>query len=381
MTWQNLNPIFNALADRQGVAAGSWPWLQAGVAAYSGQAGAHGSYGWNHRHRIGDAWIRAVIANYGHRRTYYAGAPTRMFGYEAGGRPTGWTPESAGDQADGAWVQDGVRITGPEAEHFWLDPLWAVIDAPPIDIDTQFGPLPSNQVAHLMATYQVSSCIGQIRSTPSAVYPWGYGDRANARIIDTIIQGSRRGAIDPRDVHSAVDFIENVALPIYERAPGIGTTSRPPQRPGKVRVMTFNGLMWLLPVFYDAWRAWPEGETSDRLEAIVRRFSQWCLDLETVAPGKGFDIAGFFAPDDETFAKASAPAATLQGIVGEQDLHRDQLTWEHWGCRAAAVAAEVTGDDRLHKAVEGIVWRHKGSPNNQVWLVGADRRPLWTKEE
>lgn len=387
MTYQNLNPIFNAVADAQGVPAGSWPWLQAGVAAYSGQTGAHSAYGWYHLHRVNDDWIRAVLANYGHRRTYYSGAPTRQFGYEAGGRPTGWSPESPGDQPDGTWVKDGTRISGPEVEHFWLDPLWALIDAEPILVDTPYGKAPSNQVAHLMAQFQISSCIGQIRSAPTVIYPWGYGDRANSRIIDTVIQGSLRGVMDPRDARSAVDFIEDVVLPLYERAPGIGITRRAPQRPGKVRSVTFNGIMWLLPVLYDAWKAWPQspisdhgtpsdrGTTSDRLEALVRRWSQWCLDIETAAPGRGFNMASFYGPDDERFFHAPEPVASLAGLVTEDDLQFDGLNWEHWGCRAAAVAAELTDSDVLRAAADGIKRRHDSEPN-KVWLVGPDRLPL-----
>ena len=369
--FQNLNPTINQIADAQGVRPGSPEWLAAGPAAYSGQTGSHGSYGWRHHHRVDRDFIRAAIANYGHRRTYYDSAPTRQFGYEAGGRPTGWMPESPGDQPDGSWITpDGVRITGPEVEHFWLDPLWAIVDSLPVDIDSPLGSLPSDRVARVLATFQVASLIGQIRYTPTSVYPWGYGDRANARIIDTIVQAAQRGCIHQRDVPSALEFIESVALPFYEKAPGISTTTRGEQRPGKVRVMTYNGLMWLLPTFYDAWQAWPEGSTRARLEAVVRRWSRWCLDLESAAPGRGFALTAFHAPTDG-FVRSGPPVDTLEGLVTEADMEFGLINWERWGYRAAAVAAEILDSDSLRAAVTGIRERHTASTR---WLIGVNRQ-------
>ena len=142
----NWNPLANGMADAQGVAPGSWLWMQAGPAAFSGSSGAQASYGWRHTHKLTDDYRRAVLANYGHRRSYYSGpkARFRQFGYEAAGRPHGWEPESAGDQADGSTVYltgaGAARVTGPDAEHLWLTPLFALIDDPnPILVDTGLG--------------------------------------------------------------------------------------------------------------------------------------------------------------------------------------------------------------------------------------------------
>ena len=86
VTWTNLNPLFNGIADQQGVEPGSWDWLRGGVAANSGSPGEHSSFGWRHHHLVNDRYARWVIANYGHRRTYYQGAPVRAW-KAVGGEP------------------------------------------------------------------------------------------------------------------------------------------------------------------------------------------------------------------------------------------------------------------------------------------------------
>lgn len=379
-TWTNLNPTINFVADEQGVVPGSWPWLLGGVAAFSGQTGAHSSYGWRHHWKVaqqGLPYVRSVIANYGHRRVYYDGAVLRGFGYYMGGRPRpGWVPEQPGDLADGRatyLTPTGlVYVSGPEVEHFWLDPLWALVDSPGYQVQVFGAPFPADGLARILATLQVRSLLGQIRATPSSVFPWGYGDRGNARILDTITQASLRGCIQGSDVPAANEFIDTVLLPFYEKAPGIGL--KPSNRPGKVRVMTFNGMAWLLPIFYDAWRLDRGSPRKARLWAIIQRWSQWYLDLETVVPGRAFNMAAFYAPGAETFYTAPAPVASLAGLVTEEDCEYDGLTWEHWGYRACAVAAAVTRSPVLENARDVLAKRHLAK--HPEWIVDKDRQPV-----
>jgi len=375
VSYVNLNPVLNHVANEQGVEPGSWEWLQGGVAALSGQSGAHASYGWKHLHKVDPGYARAVVANYGHRRTYYQDAPLRQFGYAAGGRPKPWSPELPGDLPSGEATYMTSRglvvVSGPEVEHFWLDPLWALMDADPIELDVLGGKWPSTFVAKVIATLQLQSLIGQIRSEPTKVFPWGYGDRANSRIVDTVFQAAARGAIEPPDAESAMDWAQNVLLPIYEKAPGIGHFGVAPE--GMFAVGCFNSLYWLLPVFYDVWRLTPDGPLKDRFAAIVARWSQWALDLEETVPGRGFNPSRFYV-EREPFVNAPEPMASIKGLLSESNIVFDKgLTWEHWAYRACAVAAEVTGSEVLVEARKKLLAKYEGNPGHKVWLVGPDR--------
>ena len=376
-SYVNINRIINSIADEQNVEPGSWEWLQGGVAAFSGQTGEHSSYGWRHHHKVFPDYIRAVIANYGHRRTYYLNAPMRQYGYEIGGRPVGWEPELPGDLENGmgAYITSTgiVAVSGPEVEHFWLDPLFAVMDSPPVEVKALGRKYPSTELAKIMASLQIQSMLGQIRQSPGEIYPWTYGDRSNSRIIDTIVQGTKRSIITfAQDVKTSLDFIE-LCLKEYERAPGIGENNRNPIE-GMFHVNTFNSLHWLLPVFYDTWSITPPGPQKDRLYAIVRRWSQWCLDLEETVPGRGFDMSGFYVPEEGfQITPNGKPVESIKSLLDPNNITFDNgLSWELWAFRACAVAAEVLQHPTMIQARDTLKAKLTGA--NPSWLVGYDRR-------
>ncbi|NRA59069.1 MAG: hypothetical protein HRU13_13230, partial [Phycisphaerales bacterium] len=289
----NWNPTVNAMADAQRVEPGSWPWLMGGIAAWSGSSGEQASYGWSHAHKLTPAYIRAVLANYGHRRSYYSGAPFRQWNYAVAGRPHGWKPESPGDQPDGTVVymtsSGPVKVSGPDAEHLWLTPLFAVFDDPnPIMVDTGLGNrLPSNVVAGFLARMLTSSAVGMVRDYREdgvKPYPWTYGDRATSRLLHTFTEAHKRGLLPQSDMPTVLVWIEDVVLPFYERGPGIHAFGD--AEGGLFPMGLFNGLNWVVPAMHDAARVLERDKATKklavRLDAIVARFARWAADLEAM---------------------------------------------------------------------------------------------------
>ncbi len=385
----NWNPIANGMADAQGMPPGSWPWVQAGPAAFAGSSGEQASYGWLHNHKLFDhelhdplnIYRRAVLANYGHRRSYYSGpqAQYRQFSYEAAGRPHGWEPESPGDQPDGSAVYltsaGATRVTGPDAEHMWLTPLFALVDdRDPILVNTGLGnKLPSNLVAKWLATMLVSSAVGMVRdhrTKDGKPYPWTYGDRATGRLLHTIVEGAKRGCLPNADVDTAARFIGDIVLPFYERSPGIHSFGAP--RDGRFPLGLFNGLFWIIPAVYDAQRILAKlGVTAwdDRFEALLRRWSQWMLDMHTVLPHECFRADRMFL--DPRIYNQDHPPASIADFIRPEDFLQS-FDFRSWAFRAVDIAAKVTGDAGLHDAVGQIADAFRNDRDKRRWLVTAD---------
>lgn len=374
----NLNPIINSMADAQGHEPGSWNWILAGMAPFSGSSGEQASYGWRHTHRLTPDYIRAVLANYGHRRSYYLNAPFRQFNYEAAGRPHGWEPEAVNDSPDGStnyFTSKGiVRVTGPDAEHLWLTPLFALIDDPnPILVETGLGnKLPSNLVAKFLATLLVSSAVGMVRDNrnPEGVqpYPWTYGDRATGRLLHTIVEGHKRGCLLAEDVPTAALYIRDIALTFYEKSPGIHTFGAP--REGRFPMGLFNGLHWIVPVCYDAANILREnGLTSwaDRYMTLVARWSQWMVDMNEVLPLDCFRADRLFL--DPTWVNEQGPAESIKQFIRPEDF---LLTFDFtpWAFRAVDIAKKISGDNNLRQARDTIA--NSYATSHPKWLVGAD---------
>ncbi len=384
-SWVNWNWIANSVADAQGIEPGSWTWMLGGMAAFSGSSGSQASYGWRHDHKLNRTYTKSVIANYGHRRAFYALAPFRQFGYEASSRPHGWTPEMVGDQPDGTTIyvtsRGIVRVSGPDAEHFWLNPLWALIDDPsPISIPTGLGtPLMSDVAAKLIGSLLVSAAVGMVRDKDGGnsqrPYPWLYGDRANSRLLDTMIEGFKRGCMLPQDETTAVSFMQDVLLPFYERAPGISRFGGAPA--GQFPIGTFNGLYWIMPACYTAAVELQRHDTmralGDRFMELVKRWSQWALDIEETVPGRGFDVDRIFV-DKNALENGvdGVPLPTLKPLLDPGNVHFSDITWEIWSFRAADIAAKLTGNPVLEQARDGILNRHGGNQSNRQWMVDAD---------
>lgn len=374
----NLNPLANAMADAQGVRAGSWAWMLAGPAPFAGQSGEQASYGWRHTHKLTPSYIRAVLANYGHRRSYYSHAPYRQFGYEAAGRPHVWQPESGGDMPDGSTVYmtsgGDTRVTGPDAEHFWLTPLFAVADDPdPIMVETGLGnKLPSNMVAKWLATMLVSSAVGMVRdhrTMDGNPYPWTYGDRATGRLLHTIVEGFKRGCLRRFELPTAARYLADVVLPFYENGPGIHTFGEP--REGRFPMGLFNGLHWIVPACYDAAQVLRKsGATgwADRFDALVARWSSWMHDMHETLPHECFRADRLFVAPE--FGLLEQPPESIKSMIRAEDfLH--SFDFAPWAYRAVAIAAKVNGSPGLREARDRIASEYRGEASKKQWLVDA----------
>lgn len=371
--WRQHNSLFNEIANMQRIPPGSWSWWQAGVAAFSGQSGPHGSYGWKHDHRMGPEFARAVIANYGHRRNYYTGAKFRQWGYEAGGRPHGWRPEIPGDNPNGTadyFTAAGiVTVSGPDAEHLWLEPLWAVLDSPAVQIKIPGDEMSSRALAGVMVTMQLRSAMGMIRNQETGMaYPWSWGDRANSRILGTFIEAMARGAIEPDDVATGLQWIATGFLPFYEQVPGISKFgSSPDER--LFPVSCYNGIYWLLPVCYRATQVLANVGLVERFKKIVQRLSQWALDIEEAIPGRGFDAATFLI-DAAWLHTGPTPRATLKPMLFSSNISFPGN--EVWSYRACDVAAETLGSPFLRAARQELLARHANDFSKKQWIVTKD---------
>ena len=376
---KNLNPLANAMADAQGVEVGSWSWLLGGMAAWSGSSGSQASYGWSHTHKLTPHWIRSVLANYGHRRSYYANAPFRQFNYANAGRPHGWTPESPGDQPSGTTVYltstGGVTVSGPDAEHLWLTPLFALIDDPnPIMVETGMGNrLPSNMVAKWLATMLVSSAVGMVRDQNAdgiQPYPWVYGDRATGRLLHTIMEGQKRGCLLNEDVPTAAFFIRDVVLAYYEKSPGIDNFGA--HRNGRFPMGLFNGLDWIIPACYDTANhlaAIGMTDWSNRYMTLVKRWSQWMVDMNEVLPLECFRAGILYL--DPKFTEVDMPADSIKPFIRPEDFDFS-FDFMPWSFRAVDIAAKVSGNKGLKQARDEIVNQYGSDPNKRNWMVKAD---------
>jgi hypothetical protein len=377
---KNWNPLANAMADAQGIEVGSWHWMLGGNAAWSGSSGSQACYGWRHTHKLTPHYIRTVLANYGHRRSYYQHAPFRQFGYASAGRPHGWEPESSGDMPDGTTTYmtstGPVTVSGPDAEHLWLTPLFALIDDPsPILVETGMGNrLPSNLVAKWLATMLVSSAVGMVRDQNGGgtqPYPWTYGDRATGRLLHTIMEGQKRGCLMAVDVSTAAFFIRDIVLAFYEKTPGIHSFGAP--REGRFPMGLFNGLDWIIPACYDTanqlatipgLQGW-----SDRYMALVSRWSQWMIDMNDTLPLECFKAGILYV--DPAFTQGTEPVASIKELIRPEDFDFS-FDFFPWAFRAVDIAATVTNNAGLIASRDAIINQYGSDPGKRNWMVGAD---------
>ena len=381
-SWMNLNPLFRGIALAQPLEVGSWEWMQAGMAARSGDSGEQSSYGWRFTHRLNDAYRRAVISNYAARPVYYLNAPYRQFPYEICGRPHGWVPEDAGDHPNGYSIYNSsrgqIRVSGPDAEHYWLTPLFALTDdKAPTLIDTGLGwQMSSRDVAIVMGKLLVSAAVGAVRDRNGdgvSCYPWTYGGRATFRLLHTIIEGLRRGLLLDQDVPTAAAYIGGIVLPFLERAPG--THSFGAGRPGQFPMGLFNDFFWTVPACYDAAQVLgARSETKEwakRFHAIVERFGQWAIDMNAISGGHCWHGDRVFLKNE--FMKGTdegKPVDSIAPFINEDDFHYT-FPFADWGFRCLDICAEVTGSNTLAESRDMIRERFANTSKKQ-WLVYAD---------
>lgn len=359
---------FRKIADEQGLEPGSKAWNDGGDPAFGASSGGHASYGWRHDALLGLDWAKAVLANHGHRPIFYEGAPVRDAGYNNAGRPLGYVPSEPGDQEDGSILYGSVKVTGADVLHFHLSPLIAVADSSGFMVPCKGKFMDARFVARVMLPYFGAQLAGMLRTAPDKINPYVFGDRGSACEAHAGLLLAERGLIEMDDAMTLLVHFEQHVLPYYEKGPGLTLNKKANALPVP-NFQPYNGLYWLLPTIYWVEQKCPEGSTKSRLQAVVERWSQWCVDLHEFAPSLGFNVAAFKSAAAEV---ASLPLATIKGTISAASPGVD---CDLWGFAAARVARAVLGkpaDDLV--AVLDKKWLPKAKePKVRPWLVGADR--------
>lgn len=378
----NLNYLFNSVANEQGVTPGTPEWEAGGIRAFSGQSGGHAAYGWKHTHLLeqkGGAWVRAVIANYGHRRAYYLNEPKRYSAYYIGCRPEGWEPEDSQDFAGDPpsyWNKGPVlyfgekgkvaQVSGPDALHFHIGPLIEVIDHSNVMVMAQGQRIPARIPCEVMVRFLMDAFAGMYRR-----YMNTQGDRGDANFFKCAAQAASRGLMNEEDILTAIEVVNKVVVKKHINGPGHGFLFKDEfSNPPKYTFQVYNGLFWLIPSLYDFYNAFPsevEGENKkakETLETVLTRMSKWMLDLYK---WKGDLQVGSLIMKDEV-KDWSSPKEEISPYVKEV---KEASNWhEIWAFRAVSVAAELLQSSELKKLETEIASRHdKTTELNRPWFV------------
>lgn len=374
----SVNNMIGKIGLAQGVEIGSKAYLAGGSPPFSGQTGGHMSYGWRHDFKLSSQWIRAVLANYGSRPCYYLDAPLRESGYRIGGRPVGWTPEDPEDLSNGerAYVTSKglVRVSGPDLQHFWLDPLWAIIDDAD---DNMLVPIhtgetvPAHYVARIMAQLLTDSLAGMVNHHGR----WSAGGRPAARIIDTFNQAGKRGCVTPQAALVVVDWLDKVALPFWEKAPGVREVK------GSGYCNWYHECGWMLLPVYEAEQLStnldPALDLPNRLMFIRERIAQWMLDIDRIAGGDARWEQLRITPEMKQGVDGEPPMS-LDGIIKASDL-RGQWSYTLWSVTAADIARRTHPSDAADEFFDRVktqAFKEADQPHEKVWLVDGERQWL-----
>ena len=372
----NLNKIFNSIANEQGVEVGSPQWISGGLHMYGGQTGSHPAYGWKHDHLINDEYVKYVIANYGHRRTYYdiseeekkAGVKDLRYalGYEIAGRPHGWKPEDSTDLSNGQVTyltsQGLMKVCGPDILHFHLGPLFAAYDSDK-KVMAQGNMVSCKILAGVMIRYLVSSLAGQIRGGNFSLF----NDRGASNVLHVAFHATARKLIDQDDLSTVHQWLIESFIPFYESGAGHHIEQKTAE-PGKYKFQIYNGLYWLLPSLYDISSSLPEAPLKEKLDKIVKRFCQWMLDLYQV--NLSLNVNQIYIPEE--VAKGATPPESLKPYLSIESFIKSSTDWSLWGYRAASVAAKVLNSEDLTNACHAIYKKFSPKKENKIWLVNAD---------
>lgn len=376
----NLNPIFNRLASIQGVVIGSKEWADAGLHVKSHQTGGHGAYGWQHKHRVDQAFCSAALSNYLSRPVFYLDEPLREVGYLNGGRPKGWVwgTEDVNDLPDGELryqTQLGyVDVTGIDLQHFAIDPLWAVIDhGGPYTAETAFGPIPANEAAHAVVRQLISSLLGEARN----VSPDYAGGRTLFRVLDNFVQAYKRQAFESprRDIQDFLGWIDSVGLPHLEQAPGVHEVIGK----GGGYCNIYQSISWMLTPVHEIAEGFASiglDSPAKRFAAIRERLSQYLLDIETI---KGGDAkwGELKITDSMRAGDGGKPLSTLVGAVSADDVG-GQPYFRLWAVMAADICAHTLNTpeaEAFRDRVQGKAMA-QAKPADKVWLVDRNREYL-----
>ena len=369
----SLNRLFGAIATSQGVQIGSKEWLAAGPPAFSGQTGGHNSYGWRHDFKVTDGYCRAAISNYASRPSFYEDAPERHLGYYKGGRPIGWVPEEYDDtpRGDRAYLVPpgkAVLVSGPDMQHFWLDPLWAVMDAADETLLVKHpdgSSWPAAWMASVVARLLVKSLAGMVR----AYMPYIAGGRATARVIDTFVQAGKRNLVDEEDAQLFLDWLDRYGLPQMERAPGVQEVK------GSGRCNWYQQCGWMLLPLWEleaGLDAIGNANLGDRVVEIRHRIGQWALDIDALVPGSASKWEQLTITADMRKGLDGKPLPSLAGVIAQSDL-RAPYSYSLWSVAAMDVVRADHPGEAAEKLYGDTVDATKGG--DKVWRV--DRNREW----
>lgn len=392
MNYQTLNPLFGAIAAAQGIPIGSDAWRKGGIEAFSGQTGGHAAYGWRRPEKMTLDRVRAVLANYCSRPCFYwfkgndGELIERESGYRIAGRPDGWTPEDSMDLANGerAYLTPNglVKVSGPDPQHFWIDPLLHIIDEREktalMMVDTAPGRKESALVvATVVAQQLMDSYMGMVLHHGEY---WGPG-RSWARTVDAFTQAFKRGILRKEAIAAFADWLVNRGLPVLEKAPGVTDA----KHVGKCNI--YQEIGWTLPPLYDCERVFeetgtrPEDKIPERLRAIRTRLSQWMVDIEEVAPGQvGREQLRITSKMKEGIN--GKPLPTLKGAIKAED-YTGEKWYRDWNLTAAHICALTLPDNPTAQKIKQYVTDDarkggvfKNSHHNKPFAVDENREWL-----
>lgn len=365
----SINHLFHAIALSQGIEPGTPLFNSGGNDAWAQQTGEHSSYPWRVDDQWSPAWVQAVVSNWCWRSHYEVDAPLRQLTPNAAGRRKGWAPELPTDLADGrsAFLTSNgiVIVANPDLHHVHLTQVALICDKP-LDVPTPWGTVSSRIIGREIIRYTIKAIAGQVRQNLHDNY-W-MGDRPVACVFKAAILAAKRQLIDEEDFATLLAYLELV-LARYEGPQAKQVTDKYYLSASPIPTLNpwyywqlYNGLYWVLPVFYDLVPLL-QGTLRARVDAIVARFSQYMLDLELLAPGKGTLVAGVSFPD----SMLGAPQTNWKGLTAAN------LHWSDndpaWGIRAQWCAAKKLGSSVLAMSAEQLVAKHAAKKG---WCVDAD---------
>jgi len=382
----SLNPYVCPLAGLQGIVIGSPEWVDGGLHVESHRSGGHPIYGWNHIWKVTKAFARAAFSNMSARPNHYLYANHRLLNYQEAGRPVGYKPEEAGvDLKNGRRryvTQLGkIDVTGIDMQHFWLDGLWAVMDSDVEDLDVigPFGPQPAKPSCQLLGESLMRSLAGMARELDPA-YAQG---RSLARCLDSFLQAFKHRALPKEDISFWLDWIDQVALPNLENAPGVGPIWGKPNADGSYYSNLNQSLSWMLLPVWELAEAFTSANLDDerrfaeRFTSVAVRLSQWMLDIEEIKGGLGKWERLQLNPTVMAGVGGNA-LPTLKGAVTANDIGGDPW-YQRWAVASADVAAHVLGTPEALAFGDAVLQRglkgHKKA--DRVWLVDRNRAPRW----
>jgi hypothetical protein len=349
MTYKTRNAKFRQIAELQGPCDFS-KWV---LNTFSGQTGGNIAYVWRIDHMLTQEWVRHVIQCYALRPAHYEGAPYRQAGYNKGSRPIDWQPDLdgnlEGDLETGEYLTNGVKISGPDFEHFPLAPLVAIAKSHGYKIKTQSGEIEAQVIAMHLLKSLGNAHAGMIR-TKYGITDYVDSDRSIHYILRTATDGIKLGFLDEEDLNALSAYIATKVIPHYKKLP-YGSGKR-----------VYNGLFWALPALYDAWALSPKA--AEFLLPVLKLKAKCCLQLAQLLPGEACTV---------TEVTQWGPNIAVAG---------KESYYGPWGIRAMLCAAKLLGSIgaelcEKEAMTELAKWKDKPGEEWKAWAVDANGNYLW----